>query len=160
MSCTPPEIPAKPEFDERTDRFICDWKRARELIQHEDNLINHRTQWLSAINGFLLAGYFVSQSAVNIDADLKQFSKFGIPLVGLVISFAVKIALSAAMLQRGETVAWGHRRKAFDPSNLPESPDDCKNFRHPQIVGFKSRRGWSHDFMIVDVLSLTIILIL
>jgi hypothetical protein len=157
MSTTPPEIPVKPEFDERTDRFISDWKRVRELIQHEDNLVNHRTQWLAAINAFLLTGYFVSQSAVSIDADLKLFSKFGIPLIGLIVSFAVKIALSAAMLQQREIVTWWGRRKAHDPSNLPESPDDSKNLRHPQIVGLTSRGGWSHDFMIVDVLPSTVI---
>src|SRR4051794_39612203 len=40
------------------------WEQLRNAIVHEDNLVNHRLTWLLAIEGFLLGGFFLGQSAV------------------------------------------------------------------------------------------------
>lgn len=40
------------------------WIELRNAIIHEDNLVNHRFSWLLTFEGFLMAGFFLVQSAI------------------------------------------------------------------------------------------------
>jgi len=144
-------------FNEYEDPFIVDWKRVRGLIEHEDDLIDQRTRWLTLINTFLFAGFYTIAAATSIDPDLKLFASWALPGIGLVVSVAAKIAIGEAMRQLKESAEWWRVRKKSDPRNFPDSPDDAKNLRNPPIVGIRRSGLWSHDFLIADVLPATAI---
>jgi hypothetical protein len=143
-------------FDCVNDAIMRDWNRVRALIEHEDNLIDQRTGWLLTINAFLLSGFFIAQSG-SLDDDLKGIVKWSIPIIGIVVSSAVKIAISAAVRQLKTIVKWWQIRKSSDPHNFSASPDDSQNLRHPPIVGFAEAGHLPHDFMISEILPSTII---
>lgn len=143
-------------FDEYKDPFISDWKRVRGLIEHEDDLIDQRTRWLTTITAFLFAGFYTIPGA-DVDEDLKLFASWALPAIGLIVSLAAKIAIGAAMRQLKRIAEWWSERKKSDPRNLAVSPDDVQDLRHPPIVGLSGAGQWSHDFMIADVLPATAI---
>jgi hypothetical protein len=43
------------------------WHEMRDLISHEDTLVNHRFSWLLTYQGFLMGGFFLVQSAIADD---------------------------------------------------------------------------------------------
>ena len=42
------------------------WEMARELIEHEDNLVNHRIGWILNLQGFLFAALGLGASAWSV----------------------------------------------------------------------------------------------
>jgi protein-S-isoprenylcysteine O-methyltransferase Ste14 len=150
------EVIGGQDFDEDKDPFLCDWKRVRGLIEHEDDLIDQRTRWLTTINAVLFAGFYTIPGA-HVDDDLKLFASWALPAIGLIVSIAAKIAISQAMRQLKRAAEWWDERKKSDPRNSAKSPDDALDLRHPPIVGLSGTGQWSHDFMIADVLPATAI---
>ncbi|MGX7004113.1 hypothetical protein [Caballeronia sp. KNU42] len=151
----------EPEFSEFSDQFITDWKRARNLIEHEDELIHQRTTWLATINAFLFSGYFLGQKA-DTSTNFKSIAElllWIIPLIGVCISASIMVGIVAAMRQLTIVRNWWQRRKADDPRNFAECPDDCNDLRHPPIVGFRGKHALPHDLMITKVLPGLVILI-
>lgn len=146
------------EFNEFTDPFVSDWKRARSLIEHEDELIHQRTTWLLSINAFLFTGFFLSQKS-DSSADIIKISSWVIPFAGAVISWSIMIAITAAVKQLVRIEEWWVLRKQLDPRNFVICGDDCDNFRHPQIVGFREKGEVPHDFMISKALPGLIIVV-
>lgn len=55
------------------DRCLAVYKQFRDYIQHEDQLINHRTTWLITVQSFLWATYGLSyQKKYEVYAKLKE----------------------------------------------------------------------------------------
>ncbi len=40
------------------------WREMRQIIMHEDNLVNHRFTWLLTFEGFLMGGFFLVQNGL------------------------------------------------------------------------------------------------
>src|SRR4051794_37589746 len=40
------------------------WSLMREVITHEDSLVNHRLSWLFTVQGFLFGGFFYMQGSL------------------------------------------------------------------------------------------------
>lgn len=133
------------KFDEFHDQFITDWKRVRGLIEHEDELINQRTNWLLSTNAFLFAAFVISLKEHETLTPL-------IPVAGMLISTCIMIAIRAATKQLARAEAWWARRKQSDPRNHLDDANDEKNLRHPQIAGFREEGEFSHDFIISTLL--------
>lgn len=137
-------------FDEYKDPFLADWKRVREQIAHEDELIHQRTTWLITINAFLFGGFFLSQKGDAVDEfkTLADYFSWLIPLVGVALSWAAQVGIEAAMRQVKLISNWWIQRKRMDPRNYSIDPDDANNVRHPQLIGLASGKWLDHDFMI------------
>ncbi len=143
-------------FDGGSDAVMCDWNRVRGLIEHEDDLIDQRMDWLLTINGFLLSAFLVAQPS-DLNADLKTVIKWSIPVVGLIVSFAIKVTIGAAVRQIRTVVKWWQVRLSNDPRNVLACLDASVNPSHPPIVGLADAGHLSHDFMIAGILPVTII---
>jgi hypothetical protein len=61
MAAAPPDV----DWDSKhLQEKIKVWTELRSAIMHEDNLVNHRFSWLLTFEGFLMAGFFLVQSAI------------------------------------------------------------------------------------------------
>ena len=52
------------------------WKLARDVIQHEDNLVNQRLVWFLTLQGFLFTGLALSASALSKVDTLSVYSSY------------------------------------------------------------------------------------
>jgi hypothetical protein len=118
------------EFDEFQDEYITDWKRARNLIEHEYELIHQRTTWLLITNAFLFTAFIIFIDNYKVYAIL-------ISVAGILISTCIMVAIRAAMRQLTRTEKWWVWRKQSDPRNYPDDGNDGNNLRHPQITEFR-----------------------
>lgn len=65
-----------------------DWELFRDIIVHEDALVNNRLGWLLTIEGFLLAGVFISGIDNPATSRAMHLLAAGIFLIVLCISLA------------------------------------------------------------------------
>ena len=128
-----PDLPAQNDWDEQKDIDVVDWRRARQVLEHEDNLLLERAKLLLASQTVLTAFYyFVFQSG--------EIGKDGFQLVGLIVisSFgcilAVFIALGmrAARIHQRKIIKWWHFRFGYEKNSewLPG-----RMTRQPPIAG-------------------------
>ncbi len=77
------------------------WEMARELIEHEDNLVNHRIGWILNLQGFLFAALGLGASALvsgaNKEYDVMIYGLlYAISLAGCFAPFLIMSSLKAA----------------------------------------------------------------
>jgi hypothetical protein len=103
------------EFDEFKDRFVSDWKRARQAIEHEDNLIHYRLTWLwtSSLALFTpLVWSFTYYGGIQDPQvkDLISVVLYLIPPIGILLSIAVWSGVRAAQKQIRVVDTWWTQR--------------------------------------------------
>lgn len=120
------------------------YKVYREYVQHEDNLINHRSSWNATVQAFLFAAFAVAvQSRVDARTEFtRQLTFFAgawlIPLVGLFVALATLFSVIAASrairaLERKYTeiyAPWHVNR----PAHLPSLTGGGSSWAH--LTGF------------------------
>lgn len=139
-------------WDEFRDDQVVDWKRARAVIEHENQLINHRITWLLVIQGALITW---SGSQIGKVLGVEQCSKISgcpqlgsllpIALIGALVSIFISLTLSQAEKQIQEAVRWWKIRieenecERFHPPLFP--PDDWVSHSHKYSV-----LGWLFSY--------------
>lgn len=116
------------------------WEHARNFIQHEDNLIDHRLTWLATSQSIFFAGY-VLQFTAEEKSPPPSFLKAGIPLFGIVSCLLVYASIFAALM------AWDNAHRAYlrhtgtrpllDETDAapPGEPEACERFQLPLTPG-------------------------
>jgi hypothetical protein len=99
--------PEKPERLNQKDR----WDLCRQVIEHEDNLVNHRLTWFLVINGFLMTACGASLGTLATAAPTRF--QWGVVaflaancLLGLVISLLATPAILGAYRHVGVLDSW------------------------------------------------------
>jgi hypothetical protein len=105
---------------------------AREMIRHEDEVINNRVGWMATLNGLLF-------TAVGFlwDKPSSRGVIFWLCVVGFVITLCAAVAL------HGATKAMSRIRKWWDARVAAEWP----NYDGPGIIGLIAPGGGRFDFM-------------
>jgi hypothetical protein len=91
--------------------------RIRTMIQHENDLLNHRIQWLLTINGFLLAatGAIIGKQGAEVALLIDVFAS-----VGIAICFSFYFSLGIGRKGVGRLAdMWEHYRKLFYQNDEP-----------------------------------------
>ncbi|OKH41695.1 hypothetical protein FACHB389_04165 [Nostoc calcicola FACHB-389] len=147
-SYMPEQLPNRNEFlDSR-------WKICRDLIQHEDNLINHRMTWLISSNFFLFSAFFVIFNSltptptltltqvVNKNQHLAEIFSLLIPLIGIAICWTVWQLVRAATGQVDNVNTWWNRQLEKYLAN---------NKNYPSLIGQSkyNSRDWKNIYSIL-----------
>lgn len=134
--------PTETDWTEFSDCEMIDWKRARSLIEHENELTHHRQTWLMTSQGFLFAAYALVASSSVKNIEIAPRLQFVLPVllamiavIGLVISVFIGKSITQAEIQHEAVHKWwsdkhgksdgrhpdiaGHVHKWLKPSNLP-----------------------------------------
>jgi hypothetical protein len=105
-------------WDEFHDPEVVNWKRCRSVIEHENNLVNHRLSWLFASQGFLYGAYGVllniwKNPSVITNTKEVQLPQFSYPallvtiaLVGMLACLAVHNSITEAQKNMDELERW------------------------------------------------------
>jgi hypothetical protein len=104
-----------------------DWNIARAIIEHENELTNHRMQWLLTAQGFLFGAFaLVITEAIKHPANdpamhLAWVTLWAISLLGAVISVFVGISLLTSKMQHDAAGKWFRdcHGKLIEERNLP-----------------------------------------
>ena len=91
--------------------------RIRTMIQHENDLLNHRIQWLLTINGFLLAatGAIIGKQGPEVALLIDVFAS-----VGIAVCFSFYFSLGIGRKGVGRLAdTWEHYRKLFYQNDEP-----------------------------------------
>ncbi len=118
------------QLPNRNEVLDSTWKIARDLVEHEDNLINHRMTWLITSNFFLFSAFFVifnrpTSSQVG-SLRLAEIFLSLIPLVGISICWTLWQLVRAATGQVDEVNKWWVKQL----NNYPENKEN-----YPLLVG-------------------------
>jgi hypothetical protein len=152
------------------------WQQIRGIIVHEDDLVHQRLTWLLTLEGFLMAGFFVVQSAVfsnkgvSSGAEIAAEGFISAVLTGaLVICRVVSKTISAAYQQVWsahqtwerlypeekwpllETPGWFTSWKAGDEENRRDQSVPVKS-QFPPIRGHFKHGRFSSTQMIPVIL--------
>ncbi len=135
-------------WGEFQDDQIVDWKRIRAVIEHENQLINHRITWLLVLQGALItwSGKLIAQvlglEQCGPNQSCPQLgSLLPVALFGSLVSIFISITLSQAEKLIQEAVEWwkdrveGDASKGFHPPLFP--PADWVSYSHKY-----SALGW------------------
>ncbi len=142
----PRNIQHHDRWDEYHDDEIVDWKRVRALIEHENQLINHRITWLLALQAAL-----VTLTGSNLVSLLKEgraedvFSIMPVALIGFLVSLFITLALSQAERLIHETVEWWH-----DTRLAGSRPSSDKY--HPSLFPSLDWVSHSHKYAVLGLL--------
>jgi len=114
---------------------VCIYDSYRRQIEHEDNLIGHRINWLLAAESFLFVGYEEALSFYRITtfsgaAGSAHLSIYVLPALGMVLAVLAEAALLAATGRLNEL------RKDFPKRfrKMKIAPD------HPKLTSRKLHR--------------------
>ena len=146
------QIPPKTELEDI-------YKIHRDYLEHEDNLINHRTTWLITIQSFLLATFgFTYQKRYEVAAKLYEHSQASLSALGqvnveyhifmailCVIGVGVSITAflsieSATLAIKGLKKSWSNVANGNNTSHLPEltaggdSKAESRGFGMPLVL--------------------------
>jgi hypothetical protein len=103
------------------------WKIAREIIEHEDNLINHRYTWLLTLQGFMFTGLVIGVGTlVNSEHKDHHYLIHALLIVlafaGIIIPILMNSTLDAARRHNKAVSVWWDKVKdqeLKDWVNLP-----------------------------------------
>jgi len=123
-----------------TERDACDleiYQIFRGQIEHEDDLIGHRVNWLLAAESFLFVGY---ETALGLDKVTKlrgaaitaHLTIYVLPVLGMALAVLAELAIVAASIRLNEL------RNQFK-ADLREHPSPIF-VRCPRITAQKSHR--------------------
>jgi len=146
------------DFDQRARQY----QIFRDYLEHEDDLLNHRSTWHLAMQGFLFAAVGVLLQSKSDDSNmdalrmLRQWLPYIIPLVGLSIAILAAFSMSAAHKAINRlSDDWEHVRLEY-PTPLPILPALAG-------AGDTSAKGWGQlptlGIPIVIALAWTAILV-
>lgn len=128
------------------------WEVARECIQHEDNLIYHRTRhWIFGQGIIIAASGVITEGFSKFPSNAEDVPHpialilvtFALCAIGLLYSLLTATALKAAGNQIERVVKWWETRL---PSKVPSEPtqDDLKKMEFPNIIGTKGGLSTLH----------------
>ncbi len=127
-------------FDEFKDRYFADWKRVREMVQHEDALINNRMTWMLSANAFLFVSFYSlltlrDNPAFESENDTRLLMVLIVLvcLIGMRVCWHVRHTLGLAYRQISQARLWWYKR--FE--------DNCHTFQgeEPQERTFLDALG-------------------
>jgi len=165
MATIPPHI---------SDEKMNYWREMRQLIMHEDNLVNHRFSWLLTYEGFLMGGFFLLQSNLLSNKTschviiVAEIFLLPISLASMLICFISGQTISAAHGQTATVRRAWERRYPEEGWNaapvsrwfLPLTPDlqseSADQFDPPQGSGFPPILGRTKCETRLDKLGLTL----
>jgi hypothetical protein len=102
--------------------------RIRSMIQHENDLLNHRIQWFLIINGFLLTATLKSKQI-----EVTKFMLIIISIVGSLVCFSFWFSLGIGRRGVGRLAdMWEHYRDLY---YRHEQPDGCHQIG---VLGWRS----------------------
>lgn len=148
-------------WTESSDPFLHDWYRAREVIKHEDMLINQRMTWLILINGFLIASYFGSGLHVigtnglplGITPEHESVLSWLFPALGISTGYTILITLRAANRSINDVVDWWTLRLKSDPRQGYAYSGSTPISRHTPLICGENERSWFHDAIIAKAMT-------
>lgn len=133
-------------WDELRDDQVVDWKRTRTVIEHENQLINHRITWLLILQGALitwsgrLIGQVLGVEQCTQDSICPELgSLLPIALIGALVSIFISLTLSQAEKQIQEAVRWWTNR-------IEEN--ECDDF-HPPLFPSADWISHSHKYSVL-----------
>ncbi|MHC5735043.1 RipA family octameric membrane protein [Nostoc sp.] len=130
------------QLPNRNDDLDSIWKIARDLIEHEDNLINHRMTWLITSNFFLFSAFFVIFNPQFGSQPVAKIFSLLIPLIGIVICWIVWQLVRSAAGQVNEVNNWWREQL----NNYPENKQN-----YPFLIGQSkySFKDWKNIYSII-----------
>lgn len=136
---TPAALPNPPRLNPTEDALTLAkrWEMARELIEHEDNLVNHRIGWLLNLQGFLFAALGLGASALVSGAN-KEYDQmiygllYAISLAGCCQPFLIMSSLKAA---RDQVFAVENWWELFGNKPVADWQGLCVEEKFPPIKG-------------------------
>lgn len=133
-------------WDELRDDQIVDWKRTRAVIEHENQLINHRITWLLLLQGALVTWSGESIAKVlgveqcTATSDCHQIeSLLPVALIGALVSIFISFTLSQAEKQIQGAVEWWKKRVG----------DHDNEWFHPPIFPSADWISYSHKYSVL-----------
>jgi hypothetical protein len=121
-----------PGWDKFHESGMADWKRARALIEHENDLTDHRQTWLMNSQAFLFAGFALVVSAASNKESIHYFMLpfclllVAISIVGCMICIFIGRSIEEAEIRHQYIKDWWQRKYGND------DPDELT---HPKIAG-------------------------
>jgi hypothetical protein len=134
-------------WDEFHDPEVVNWKRCRSVIEHENNLVNHRLSWLFASQGFLYGAYGVllniwkNPSDASNDGQLPQLSYpallVTIALVGMLACLAVHNSITEAQKNMDELERWWYNKGCkYESDDHRLKTRKARDTNHPPLQSF------------------------
>lgn len=105
--------------------------RIRSMIQHENDLLNHRIQWFLTINGFLLTATGITISSIGKTGVEKLYFVFTLAGVGILICFSFFFSLGIGRKGVGRlSKLWDHY------SQLYYRDKNCASYYQIGVLGW------------------------
>lgn len=139
----PRQIQHHNRWDEFHDDEIVDWKRIRALIEHENQLINHRMTWLLLLQAALFS--VTESSLIRMLKEGRTDDTIVImpaALIGFLVSLFITLTISQAEKLIHESVSW------WKQIRLGECGDASKKY-HPDLFPALDWISHSHKYTIL-----------
>jgi heme/copper-type cytochrome/quinol oxidase subunit 4 len=142
-------------WDEFHDEEIVDWKRCRQAIEHENQLVNHRLSWLFASQGFLFAAFgaiwngwkYSASTRDSTDPITSIFVLMIICFVGIVVCAGIQKSLLEAEMQLASLDKWWYfsgdcnTGSTYHSIGERERLQGIRDAMHPPLQGGVHVRG-------------------
>jgi len=134
-------------WDEFHDPEVVNWKRCRSVIEHENNLVNHRLSWLFASQGVLYGAYGVllniwknpSDSAKDVQLPPIFYPALlvTITLVGMLACLAIHNSITGAQKSMDELDRWWYNEGCeYENDDHRLKTRKTRDAKHPPLQGF------------------------
>lgn len=160
------EMLQSPHEENKAEIISARLSEIRDLVKHENDLINHRLTWMVMFETFLFAGYALVMTTLLDNENSKVTSSYNtvcllgsvIPIIGLVVTLAIGNALyhsNAAIFFLSKK----YRTFISELKNLPNGNDPNANGIHyPIVFGFiddvdediRKSNSWKNNFFKID----------
>ena len=135
--------------DEFHDPDIVNWKRCRSVIEHENNLVNHRLSWLFASQGFLYGAYGVllniwknpsvppTKNEVQLPPVSYPALLVTIALIGMLACLAIHNSITGAQKNMDELDRWWYNKGCkYVSDDARLELRKARDANHPPLQGF------------------------
>ncbi len=117
----------------------------REMIRHEDCLVNHRITWLSQLQGLMFAAIGFSWDKKDAHLLIYCFC-----IIGLLIAVSSVAVLTGGQIASYRTIAWWdqYKRKNYSGADII----GLQNYEENKETGKWERSGVDKDFLYIGKL--------
>jgi hypothetical protein len=119
------------------------WELARKIIEHEDNLINHRLTWLITIQGFLFAAFAVVANdlleSTHGKTMLLRVMMYATTFLGVMSAYIVWNSIRTAFAYTQTITAWWNENFAAHLA--------IQGIPYPPLRGTRANMGAIRKFL-------------
>lgn len=141
------------DWDEQKDPLVVDWKRVRNLMEHENYLIIERAKILLASQSLLSAAFYFAYSSVALErSGLQPGVLFAVASIGLVLALYIAVGMYTAKIQHKKLLEWWFSRVGYK-RGMASLPDSMA--AQPPICGRdpgSKKLMWSFPYCTVAIL--------